>query len=163
MYEYLSFANRISGLSRTFALEKVLFALLGSLVAAGGCSREPFPLIPVTGKVTYADGSLIPGEAIMVRFVPVERKTVGKDVAGAATGYLNPRDGTFPGLTTHKGLDGAVPGRYKVILSCIDLNPKSAASAHAIPRRYQDPQLTPLEVEVSTANRYFELTIEKPG
>jgi hypothetical protein len=132
------------------------------LVLALGCNSEPFSFVKVSGKITYADGSLIPGKALMVTFVPLERKTSGKDVAGNAIGYLNLNDGTFAGLTTHKPMDGAVPGKYKVTLVCIDPGEPGQAIADPVPKRYQDAEQSPWQVEVSRSSRHFDLTVEKP-
>ena len=143
-------------------------AFLGTLILEvlailGGCSDEPFSFVRVSGKITYADGSLIPGERIVVQFIPIEAKTSGKRVAGGATGYLNPQDGTFSSLTTHKPQDGAVPGRYKVVVIAFQKHPQGEVLTKAVPPQYHRAESTPLEVEVSPSSRSFALTIEKPG
>lgn len=137
-------------------------SILGLLAVLAGCGGEPFSFVPVSGKITYSDGSLIPGQTIVVRFVPLEAQTSGKDVSGAATGYLNPQDGTFTGLTTHTDSDGVVPGRYKVVVMAVQNGPQGTGPTAAVPPRYQSANQTPLEVEVNSASREFELTIEKP-
>jgi hypothetical protein len=140
--------------------------LLLATLAGGGCGSEPFSFIPVTGKVTYADKSTISGAGVIVRFVPTETHAVGKDVAGAGTGLVSAQDGTFPGLTTHRNLDGVVAGHYKVVVIAVPKGPpvagQPAQDFKAIPRRYQDAAQTPFEVEVSRSKNYFEFEIEKP-
>jgi hypothetical protein len=139
-------------------------ALRGILITAvatfgGGCGEEPFPLVPVSGKITYADGSLIPGETL-VQFIPSDVKTSGKRVAGGASGYLNPQNGTFASLTTHKANDGVAAGRCRVIVVPL---PSSGRRAETVRPQYQKPDSTPLKVVVSWSQRYFALTIEKPA
>jgi len=108
------------------------------LVCLAGCGGEPFKLAPVSGKVTYTDGSLIPGDQILVRFVPEQPPTSGNDVASAATGDVNPQDGTFPGVTSHKYLDGAVVGRHKVTVIALKMDPNGTPVAtKAVPEKYR--------------------------
>jgi hypothetical protein len=38
--------------------------------AGCGTSEMPFDIVPVHGKVTYDDGSLIPADSILVAFNP---------------------------------------------------------------------------------------------
>ena len=136
---------------------------IGALAVLGCGGGEPFSFVPVTGKITYTDGSLIPGDQIVVRFVATEAKTAGKDVAGSATGYLEPKDGTFPGVTTHTYLDGVVPGRYKVTVFAVKNGPQGQVPTAAVPQRYQNAATTPLEVEVTRSQRDFpDLKVEKP-
>jgi hypothetical protein len=136
--------------------------VLGLLAALSGCGGEPFSFVPVTGKITYGDGSLIPGDRVVVRFVPEAAATSGKDVAGSATGYLNPKDGTFSGVTTHKEADGVVPGRYKVVVLAVENGPRGQAPTQAVPPRYRSAKDTPLKVEVTPSKHEFTLTIDKP-
>jgi hypothetical protein len=136
---------------------------VAALVLCGwsGCGGEPFKLVPVAGKITYADGSLIPGEQILVRFIPEQAPTVGKDVVSAATGEVNPQDGTFEGLTTHKYLDGAVPGPNKVTVVALKTGPDGTlAPTKAVPEKYQSAETTPLKWDV-VAGKPAELKIEK--
>lgn len=147
---------------RQRALALCLALAWGLLAALCGCGGEPFSFIPVTGKITYDDGSLIPGDTIVVRFVPEAAATSGKDVAGAATGYLNPKDGTFSGLTTHKAADGVVPGRYKVVVLAVENGPRGQTPTRAVPPRYRSAKDTPLDVEVTPSQHDFPLTIDRP-
>ncbi len=127
--------------------------------AVNGCDRGPVSFVPVKGKITYADGTLIPGSSVVVRFIPIEPKALGKDVAGAATGYASARDGTFPGVTTWTPLDGVVPGWYKVVVIA---DASGSSSSRRVPAQYQRASTTPLKVEVTASNRFFPLQIEKP-
>jgi hypothetical protein len=132
---------------------------LATFTVVAGCGGEPFSFVPVSGKVTYSDGSPIPGGPVVVRFVPIEPKRSGKDVAGAATGYVTGKDGAFPGVSTRTPLDGVVPGWYKVMVIG---DPSGRASFQTVPAQYTSASTTPLKVEVTASNRYFLLKVEKP-
>ena len=65
--------------SRMYGLP-ALAGLLGLLLIAGcGGSKDPFSYVKVKGKVTYADGSLIPAQRIKLTFnselPPLDAKT----------------------------------------------------------------------------------------
>lgn len=133
-----------------------------TLVGLGGCSRDPFGFVPVQGRVVYSDGSPIPGDQVVVRFVPVERAKAGKDVAPAATGEVDPKDGSFAGLTSHTYLDGAVRGRHKVTVIAFKLSRDGAMEpSQAVPERYQNAATTPLEWEVGKQSGPAVFKIEK--
>jgi len=75
-----------------------------------GCSKSPYDLAPVTGKVTV-DGQPLPDGQVM--FAP--RATSGNAKAGKpAFGNLQP-DGTFS-LSTYAEGDGAVVGEHLITL-----------------------------------------------
>ncbi len=132
------------------------------LVILGGCGGEPFALVPVTGKVTYDDGSLIPGDRVVVCFVPVERQTHGKDVFSGSQGQLDMKTGEIVGVTTHKYADGAMVGHYKVTVAAVkDGRNGIQVFTAAVPDQYQQPQTTPLVCEV-VRGRPVVLTVAKP-
>ena len=128
-----------------------------------GCGREPFKMAPVSGKVTYADGSLIPGDQIVITFHPENAVVVGNQVAGAARGEVNPKDGTYS-LTSHKADDGAVPGKYKVSLVATKSVDGVPTVTTAVAAKYQSQSTTPLRFEVTGPTKEANfLTIEKPA
>lgn len=120
------------------------------LTCCAGCgSGAPFDIAPVSGKVTYSDGSLIQADQIVVRFVPQDVEAVGKDAAPGATGEVNVADGTFAGLTTRTHHDGAIVGRHKVVVLALKIGPAGVGEpTAAVPARYTNVATTPLEVEV---------------
>lgn len=135
-------------------------AVLG-LAVLSGCGGEPFKLVPVSGKVTYADGSVIPGDQVLVRFIPEQVAAPGAPAVPAATGEVSPRDGTLEGLTTHKYLDGAVPGVHKVTVVAMKAGADGVpVPTRAVPEKYHSPATTPLTWEVARGKR-VELKIEK--
>ena len=139
------------------------FGLIAAVLAGlGGCGGEPFKLVPVRGKVSYSDGSLIPGDQIFVQFIPQQAARSGKDVAPAAIGEVDPKDGTFPGVTSHTYLDGTVPGRHKVTVVAMKMGPEGLmAPTKAVAERYQRAETTPLEWDVGHDKDPAEFKIEK--
>ncbi len=152
---------------RRFALQISHYLRTGFLLALTctvlGCgSGAPFPIKPVSGKVTYSDGSLIRADRIVVKFVPQGVEGVGKDRASAAMGDLNVADGTFAGLTTLKHNDGAIVGKHKVVVQAFRTGPAGVGEPiGTVPAIYFKEKTTPLEEEVTTGNNYFEIKIEK--
>jgi hypothetical protein len=109
-----------------------------------GCSGNPPPLTPVTGKVTYR-GFPVPGGPIL--FIPDS----SKGQRGAIVqGTINP-DGSY---TIKSGKEGGIPaGWYKVtVASLIDANGFSGQnfgpSLSQLPEKYRDPELSQLICEV---------------
>jgi hypothetical protein len=127
-------------------------------VLLGGCSGtgSPFDSVPVTGKVTYEDGSPIPAQGIKVYFHCLEEPIDGMHPRPATVGVGS--DGTFSDVTTYKYADGLVLGEHKVSLVCLEggkLTPK-------IPKEYAVPATTPLRVEVTEAGQFLEIKVPKP-
>jgi len=131
------------------------------VVGLAGCGGGPsFKMLPASGKVTYADGSLIPADRIVVTFVPETPAVSGKDEAGSARGEVNTQDGTFEGLTTRKGFDGVVPGKHKVTVVAL----KNDTVSNAVPESYQNVATTSLTAEVAAGKaNQFEFKIDKPA
>jgi hypothetical protein len=109
--------------------------LLGSLTLSG-CGGGP-TLVPVTGRVQYADGR--PVSAASICFTP--EKDTPKEAANEriiATGLLA-LDGSFA-LRTHPHGDGAMVGAYKVTVS-LGRAPKSLL-------KYTRLKDTPLRIDI---------------
>jgi hypothetical protein len=142
------------------AVPALLIVLAAGLSGCGG--GEPFKIVPVSGKVTYKDGSLIPADRIVVTFVPQGVQGAGKEAATAAQGDLNVADGTFAGLTTHKHMDGAIIGKHKVTVQALKTGPGGVGQPiQAVPIAYTRAETTPLSVEVTGSGNVFPLEIEK--
>lgn len=138
-----------------------LLAMICTMLGCG--SSAPFPIEPVSGKVTYTDGTLIRANRIVVQFIPQGVDAVGKDKAAAAMGDVNVADGTFAGLTTKNHNDGAIVGKHKVTVQAFRTGAggidEPIATVSAV---YAKAKTTPLEEEVTTSTNYFEIKIEKP-
>lgn len=111
------------------------FPVLCAVVIPVGCSKGPTPprLVPVSGKLIYQNK---PVPLAWLRFYP--------DAPQAGQGFVADgqckQDGTFT-LQTYPHGPGAVPGRYKVVITL-------EARGAGIPNRYADPEQTPLRVEI---------------
>ncbi len=128
---------------------QIVLGLAFAAVLTGCGGSAPFAIAPVSGKVTYDDGSLIPGDRIVIRLIPEDVKAVGKDVPSAAMGEVNPVDGTFAGLTTVKFQDGAIPGKHKVVVEAFKKDPSgNPAPSDAIPEKYRSAATTTLTQEI---------------
>lgn len=130
--------------------------LIAVFVALAGCGpSDPFDYVKVSGKVTYEDGSPIPG-SLEVEFQPLAEAVDPKTHPRPGFATMND-DGTFDSVTSYKYGDGLVRGRHKVAIRSFgeDLNPTGA-----VPEEYTNPETSPLEVD--TADAPFHLKVPKP-
>ena len=134
--------------------------LVAILVLLTGCSDTPYEIVPISGKVTYEDGSPIPAETVSVWFYPQADPLKPNVHARPGQTALNPKDGTFALVSTVKYGDGVIMGKHKVTVKVGD---ESLTGAGSVPRIYTDPATTPLEIEVTGRNQEVVLKIEKPG
>ncbi len=146
-----------SFLTNRWALRAVGLGLLTVTIAGCG-GGEPFSQVPVTGKVTYEDGSLIPAAMISITFAPqvpsVDRKTHPRP----AMAEVNVADGTFKDVTSRKFGDGATVGPNKVLIVSYDQNQNQT---NAVPAVYRLLDSTPMTVEISPDNTHLELKVRK--
>ncbi|MEA1949864.1 MAG: hypothetical protein U9N87_00650 [Planctomycetota bacterium] len=131
-----------------------------AVVAAGCGGGSPFGKMPITGKVTYEDGSLIPAARIMVTFVPQIPPADPKTHPRPGVAEVNPADGTFKDVTSLKYADGATIGPNKVQIISFD---KQQNITNAVPVIYRQLGTTPLEVEIAPGSSHIELKVRKPG
>jgi hypothetical protein len=124
-----------------------------------GCSRSsnPWSPVPVSGKITYEDGSLINAKSIRLIFLPQAPPIDSKTVPRQGIGGVNIADGTFGSPTTYKADDGVIPGKFKLVVSATD---GERALSKKVPKQYTAEATTPLEFD--TANSPFEIKIKKP-
>lgn len=123
-------------------------ALLAHLSGCGS-SGNPFESVPVSGKITYEDGSLIPVQGMRVFFHSLEPPKDGKHPRPAVVGVG--ADGTFKDVTTYKYADGLILGKYKVALE-----------SSKVPKEYRLPTTTPLVIEVTKSGQFLEIKVPKP-
>ena len=140
---------------RWFAIPAGLLLLFSVL----GCGRDFYP---VHGKVTFADGTPLPGGLVVCEL------KVG-DKAFMARGEIQ-RDGTFR-LGTEKPGDGARPGKYRVLVTPEEAyEPNEARGIRAvkikspgIDERFLDFNTSGLELEVQPGPNEVVLTVARPG
>ena len=139
-------------------LKKTVALSFGTAVLCGfiqGCgSGSPFDYVRASGKISYEDGSAIPGGCRLV-FNSV-------DAAPVANAYPRPgianvdAQGTFAEVTSYKFGDGLVPGKHKVVVQAA--NERDGKSV--VPKEYTNADTTPLIVD--TADAPFEIKVPRP-
>jgi hypothetical protein len=140
----------------TFRFELLAAAALS--LAHAGCSGSgsPFESVPVSGKVTYEDGSPIPVPGMTLFFHSMEPPRDGMHPRPATVGVG--ADGTFKDITTYKPADGLVLGKHKVSL----VAQKGEKLTNQIPMEYALPDKTPLVVEITESGQFLEIKVPKP-
>jgi hypothetical protein len=122
--------------------------------AMSGCgSDSPFDYVPVQGRVTYEDGSLIPC-SFQLRFQSLA-PPIGTAHPRPAMAEVK-TDGTFDVVTSYKYGDGLVPGKHKVVIAYAT----DAGGRLLVPEEYTTVLSTPLEID--TANSPLEIKVPKP-
>jgi len=122
--------------------------LLCGVIGCGG--SEPFKLLPVSGKVTYEDGSLISASRIEVVFEPQAAPIDPKTYPRPGRAEVKAADGTFAEATSHKYGDGVVVGKHKVKVIIYDQKETPT-----------ELQVTPSEIEVGPGRTEFEFRVKK--
>ena len=116
-----------------------------------GCSNEPFPMVEVSGRMTYEDGTPIQGGRIRLRFESLTPPLDEKTHPRPGVAYLN-EDGTFEEVTTHKYADGIVRGDHRVV---VEIEGESSG----VPEVYKTTQ-TPLLINSDDAP--FDFLVPRP-
>lgn len=124
------------------------------LVSALGCGGGG-DLLPVTGKVKYADGPLPQGEISVITFTP-DKLGAGVKAKGAS-GNIG-ADGTFR-LSSGRDMEGVYAGTYKVTLTVLKKYPGKDS---LVAKKYDTVETTPLTAEVKPGQQHFEWTLDKP-
>jgi hypothetical protein len=113
-----------------------LVALGAACIAAVGCGADK-PLVPVTGRITYAGGDWpMPG---YITFTPFQ--STGALPARPGSGRFL-EDGKFVAGSYGPG-DGLMPGKYHVSISCFDPmdTSKPAAELNLVPADFKTEDL----------------------
>ena len=132
-----------------------------ALVVCTGCGeKSPFTLVATSGRVTYEDGSPIPGPALLVTFWPQAEPLSPREYPRPASGMTDAATGVFDCLTTVRYGDGATVGPNKVLIVS---NGAEGQPTGAVPPEYASTDKTPLVVEVASGHGPYEIKIPKPG
>ena len=143
-------------------LPGLMVGLAASSCILGCGSSAPFDFVPVHGKVTYEDGSLIDADSILVTFNPILSEEKGKTVPPGGQTNVNVQDGTFSAVSSHRANDGVAVGRHKVVIVAFKKGPNgSPAPTAAVPAIYRQESSTPLEVEVESSDQFLDLKVSK--
>ena len=136
---------------KSLRLSALVVAAIAPLIAGCGGTSSPFTFVPVTGKVTYEDGSPIPGGGFRIYFHSLEPPKDGMHVRPGIGSTA--ADGTFKDITSYKFADGLAYGKYKVSL---------ATDATKVPKDYTTPDKTPLTIEVTESGQVLDIKVPKP-
>jgi hypothetical protein len=125
-----------------------------AMIAAVGCGAKT-DAVPVTGKVSYNGAPLTSGTILLI---PESQGT-------APTGMIQP-DGTFK-LTTYKQDDGAVPGKYKVVVQVFPEEGDAmglpgmefGGGKPPIPEKYMNASQTDLTVVINDSDNNLDLQL----
>ena len=128
---------------------RILFAGAAFLfVVVAGCATPVADgLVAVRGRVTL-DGAPLPRGSVSFRGAP------GGTNWDQPTGMIG-ADGQYVIFTN--GREGAAPGKYRVVVFATDAANTPTGAAHPtlprslIPARYNDPQRSPLQLDVTSA------------
>jgi hypothetical protein len=132
-----------------------LFMLLVVILTASGCgSGGPFDYVPVSGRVTYDDGSPLPGSFRLI-FVAQNPPKVEGATPRPARANVNDQ-GEFDCVTSHKYGDGLIPGKHKVALQIA----REQGDKTVIAREFTSSESTPLVID--TADSPLEIKVPKP-
>jgi len=144
------------------AASTVLSMSVLCLLFLAGCSHnsDPFSYVKVSGKVTYEDGSLIPADRIILKFMPENAPVVGNLHPRGGLSNVDVKTGEFKSVTSHTPRDGLVPGKHKVIITGDDNVPLPAS---IVPEDYADFKTTPLEVDTEYTPFHLKVTKPAPG
>jgi major membrane immunogen (membrane-anchored lipoprotein) len=129
-------------------------AVFSAVALAGlvGCGKsDSFDKLPVKGKITYEDGSLIPAARIRLRFSPLTPPIDQKIYPRPGTAEVNVADGTFSSATTSDYGDGLVVGRHTVRATSFDKDDQET-----------ELQITPAEIEVGRGKTEFQFKAKRP-
>lgn len=133
------------------------------LATCGGCGSDiPFDFVPVQGKITYEDGSLIDADRILVGFNPVDFERDGPKVPPPGQTNVNVADGTFDAVSSYRANDGVFLGKHKVtVVAFKGKREGMPAPSNAVPVKYRSVSTTPLEIEVTSSGQVIELKVTK--
>jgi hypothetical protein len=121
-----------------------------------GCgSGSPFDYTRVSGRITYEDGTPIPGGGLRLVFVAVEAAPIGTAHPRPALANTD-AEGKFECVTSYKYCDGLIPGKHKVVIQ----SASEQAGRVVVPREYMSELTTPLVVD--TADSPLEIKVPKP-
>lgn len=130
--------------------------VLLAVVACCGCSDgNPFDYVPVSGRLTYEDGTPIPASGIRLGFA-AEDATPRNGAHPRPAEAVVDADGNFASVTSYRPRDGLMPGRHKVAV----YHAEDAKGKLLIPKEYSHALTTPLVID--TADAPLQIKVPKP-
>ena len=126
-----------------------LILILGSGLVGCDSGSSPFKYVPVSGKVSYEDGSPIKA-GIRLQFKSLDQSAIESAHPRPALTTVD-GEGRFENVTSYKYGDGLVPGKHQVAILDAD---------KLVPAEYTNVNTSPLTVD--TANLPLEIKVPKP-
>ena len=128
--------------------------LLVCVLCIGCGSGGPFDYVRVSGKITYDDGTPIPG-GCRLAFVAQDAAPVGNSYPRPGMANVD-GEGKFDCATSYKYGDGLIPGKHKVVIQ----NVSEQSGKPAVPKEFTNEATTTLIVDTHDAP--FDLKVPKP-
>lgn len=125
---------------------------LAALTGAAGCSSGRYP---VSGRVTYEDGTPLPEGSVVGESSDGEKPVMARGTVGP--------DGKFEWGTERPG-DGAKPGKYRVIILPRALGDAELARGEvpAVDGKYTKYESSGITFEVKPEKNELNITVPKP-
>lgn len=131
------------------------FTAAAAATTLAGCGPSGPVVVPVTGKVTFEDGSLLKGEILTITFTPAGIGHV--EGMASASGDISREDGTFKLMTGAK--EGATTGDYRVTIT--GMSSYAAQRRDVVAPEYGDFDDTPLKETVEKkGDNFFEFKVK---
>ncbi len=127
------------------------------IILLAGCwnSVSPYDYIPVSGKVTYEDGTPIPSGGFALKFYALDAPEIEGMSPRPAQADID-SSGNFDCVTSYKYGDGLIPGKHRVaIFYATDSDGKLL-----VPKEYIQAGDSPLVID--TADAPLEIKVPKP-
>jgi hypothetical protein len=133
---------------------RCLARALGPIVLAAllGCGDGNPRTYPIPGRVTYDDGSPVPGATVIF-----QTTVDGKNVI--ARGRVE-SDGSFR-LTTFRDNDGVVAGEHQIALSPLPMPDSGKPTRPAVASLYGDTTTSGLKATVAPDTKSLDLQIRR--
>lgn len=131
--------------------------LLAAATCLGCGDGNPFDYVPVSGKLTYEDGTPIPAGGIELQFFAQDAKPVNGAHPRQAGAKVD-ASGSFANVTSYKYGDGLVLGKHKVAIDYAT----DAKGKFLVPKEYTHGGTTPLIVEITEDSAETPLDIKVP-
>jgi hypothetical protein len=132
-----------------------LAVLLACCFLIGCGPGGPFEYEKVSGKITYDDGSPIPGGGLRLRFIAQDAPQVENAFPRPAFADVDAQ-GEFASVTSYKPDDGLIPGKHKVAIE----KEGSPDARPPVPKEFLSITTTPLVID--TADSPFHIKVPKP-
>jgi hypothetical protein len=130
-------------------------ALFLALICLGCNDGNPFSYVPVSGRLTYDDGTPIPAGGIRLSFEAIDAQPVNGAFPRPGEAEVDSQ-GNFSKATSYKYGDGLLPGKHKVaIYYATDKEGKLL-----IPKEYSHASTSPLVAD--TDNLPLEIKVPRP-